>query len=93
MTNARIQTHADHINTVDFPAFQASVSGHVMRHKAVVNLYHKHLHGLEVGRSYHITYCHECGNGKNSNNSKKFVKRIYFNFVMPQLQIRQIKSH
>lgn len=47
MTNARIQTHAHHINTVNFPAFQALASGHVARHHSLVEVYHEQLHGLQ----------------------------------------------
>ncbi|CAG5125671.1 unnamed protein product [Candidula unifasciata] len=47
MTNARIQTHADYINTVDFPAFQGSMSSYISRHRSVLGIYWKHLKGLQ----------------------------------------------
>ncbi|GFN75809.1 delta-like protein 2 [Plakobranchus ocellatus] len=47
LTNARLTGHATHINTLHFPAFQASVSGHLARHQAVLSIYRKQLLGLQ----------------------------------------------
>ncbi|CAL1527309.1 unnamed protein product [Lymnaea stagnalis] len=47
MTNARLETHANYINTVDLPAFQATVHGYIARHRTVVEIYNQHLTGLQ----------------------------------------------
>ncbi|GFR92587.1 delta-like protein 2 [Elysia marginata] len=47
LTNARLSGHAAHINTLHFPAFQASVSGHLTRHQTVLTAYREQLLGLQ----------------------------------------------
>ena len=33
LINGRLQAHADHINTVDFPAYQTWMSTYIQRHQ------------------------------------------------------------
>ncbi|RUS83972.1 hypothetical protein EGW08_008278, partial [Elysia chlorotica] len=47
LTNARLTGHAAQINTLQFPAFQASVSGHLSRHQTVLAAYREQLLGLQ----------------------------------------------
>ncbi|KAH9523540.1 hypothetical protein Btru_040258 [Bulinus truncatus] len=47
MTNARLKTHSDYINTVDLPIFQTTVNGYVIRHQTVVEIYKKYLYGIQ----------------------------------------------
>ena len=60
LTNARLSGHAAHINTLHFPAFQASVSGHLSRHQTVLAAYREQLLGLQVGSFVCLCVCLMC---------------------------------
>ncbi|KAI8743714.1 CAunnamed protein product [Biomphalaria glabrata] len=71
MTNARLQTHADYINTVDLPIFQTTVNGYVIRHQTVVEIYKKYLHGIQsLNSALYCEHLKAIGVSTKCNDSK-----------------------
>ncbi|KAL8578327.1 hypothetical protein ACOMHN_031701 [Nucella lapillus] len=56
LINGRLQAHAHHINTVDFPAYQTWMSTYIQRHHFAFQVYHQQLRRMQ--RVHMESYCH-----------------------------------